>query len=335
MHDSLLLVGPRVSFFEGALPRKGELGRATTRPNQEGTTRVLQVTDQEAPTRSNQITSQEAIRLTDPGGRADHTRHNQGGFRSVTSAKGIITVTKPGHIANRTACVHTSWWQTSPICSQLALFDKRPMGARDCPGLPVTPESLASTQHSSTHAVERGPVTSFKGRGTKSDRKRGCGSCRAEPSTPDQPPFCGAQKRRRMAANNRFKETESISPNVIRNISTECNTQEFLHGQGGLKGRLSNRSSGSKIPLPVGFSKRHGVFKISNPPIRTLHRSLCLLKDNKTSSPILTSSRYSYHHLSRRYAAGITNRKLISSRFINSPVAFLRSRLCNQHQKLQ
>ena len=77
MHDSLLLAG---HFFKGDLPRKGELGRTTTRPNQEGTTRVLQVTHQEAPTRPNQITSQEAIHLTDPGERADHTRHNQGGF---------------------------------------------------------------------------------------------------------------------------------------------------------------------------------------------------------------------------------------------------------------
>ena len=185
MPDNLLLVGPRACFFDGELPRKGELGRVAIRPNQEATTRL----HQEVPTRLHQITNQAAINLTNPGGKAVLTQHNQGGFRSVTIAEGTITVTRPGHSSDRIACVHTSWWQTSPICSQLALSDMGSMGVRDRSRLPLTLESLASTQHDSTNAIAGGPLTSFKGRSKKSVGKRGCSPCGVEPGTPISPLF--------------------------------------------------------------------------------------------------------------------------------------------------
>ena len=122
MHNSLLLEGARVSFFEGALSRKGMLGRATTRPNQEATTRLPIKRHLPDPIKKNyQSRGNLSYRS---GVKADHVQHNQGGFRSVNSAKGIITVTRREHSSEKTACVHTSWWQTSPICLQLALSDK-------------------------------------------------------------------------------------------------------------------------------------------------------------------------------------------------------------------
>ena len=173
MHANLLLVGPRTSFLEGALPGSGGLGRAVTRLHQT----------------TNHISHQEAIHHTDQGGKADLTQPNQRGFRSVTTAKGAITVVGPGCYTGGAARVHASWWQTCPIYSQLALSYKGPMGTRDSPRLPVTLESLASMQHSTMHAVKRGPVASLKGRGEKFSRKRSHGACQRESSTPDQPLF--------------------------------------------------------------------------------------------------------------------------------------------------
>ena len=64
-------------------------------------------------------------------------------------------------------------------------------------------------------------------------------------------------------------------------------------------------------------------FAILDPPIQTLHHSICFLKDNKVSSPIITSDGYSYYHLSGQHVADNTNRELISSRSVNSSMAFL------------
>ena len=175
MHVNLLLGGPKISLFEGALPGSGGLGRAVIRPHQT----------------TNHVSHQEAIYPTDQGGKADLTQPNQRDFRSVTTTKGIVTFVGPGYNADGKARVHTSWWQTGSIGSQLAVSDKGPMGIRVSSRLPAILESLASTQHGATHAVKRGPVTSLKGRGEKFNRKRSCGACQRESNTSNQPTFCG------------------------------------------------------------------------------------------------------------------------------------------------
>ena len=53
----------------------------------------------------------------------------------------------------------------TPVGGRLTQFVRNLVGARDCPRLPVTLESLASTQHCSTRAIEGRPITNFKGRG--------------------------------------------------------------------------------------------------------------------------------------------------------------------------
>ena len=173
MRVNPLLGGPKTSYFKGALPGSGGLGRAVIRPHQT----------------TNHISHQGAIHPTDQGEKANFTQPNQRGFRSVTTAKQNVTVVGPGYNADRAACVHASWWQIGPICSQLVLSDKGPMGIRVSLRLPATLESLASTQHGATHTVKRGPVTSLKGRDEKFSRKRSCGAGQRESSTSNQPPF--------------------------------------------------------------------------------------------------------------------------------------------------
>ena len=323
MHVNLLLGGPKISFFEGALPGSGGLGRAVIRPHQT----------------TNHVSHQEAIHPTDQGGKADLTRPNQRDFRSVTTTKGIVTFVGPGYNADGKACVHTSWWQTGPICSQLALSDKGPMGIRVNSRLPATLESLASTQHGTTHAVKRGPVTSLKGRGEKFNGKRSCGACQQESNTDNQPPFCGTQKRRRMASNNRPEKIKSVPQatpfqNGGVTHATKCSAPELLHGQGGSERCLSNSSSVSRVPLSLRFSRRQRtVVTVSNPSIRTLHCSIRLFKDNKASSSILTSSRHPYYHLPGRHVVSVTNGELTSAGSVDSSMAFLLPRVSNKHTK--
>ena len=231
-------------FFEGVLPGSGGLGRAVIRPHQT----------------TNHISHQEAIHPTDQGGKANLTQPNQRDFKSVTTTKGIVTFVGPGYNADGKACMHTSWWQTVPICSQLVLSDKGPMGIRVSSRLPATLESLASTQHGATHAVKRGPVTSLKGRGEKFNRKRSCGACQRESNTSNQPSFCGTQKLRRKASNNRPEKIKSVPQatpfqNGGVTHATKCSTPELLHGQGGSERRLSNSSSVSRVPLSLRLSR--------------------------------------------------------------------------------
>ena len=61
--------------------------------------------------------------------------------------------------------------QTSPICSHLALFDKRFVGTRNSTGLPVTVEPMAPMQHLTKVASESNSEKSIKGRDSQSDQK--------------------------------------------------------------------------------------------------------------------------------------------------------------------
>ena len=85
--------------------------------------------------------------------------------------------------------MHTSWWQTGPICLQLVLLDKGPLGTRDSSRVTLTLESLASLQHGTTHAVKREPVASLRGGGEKFNGKRSCGACQRESSTSNMSTF--------------------------------------------------------------------------------------------------------------------------------------------------
>ena len=230
-------------YFEGALPESGGLDRAVIRLHQTAS-----------------HANQEALPPTDPGERANLTEHNQRDFRSVTVAKETITIIRTRYNTDRATCVHTSWWQTGPISLQLALLDKRPLGTRDSSRVPLTLESLASLQHGTTHAVKRGPVASLKGRGEKFSRKRSCGACQRESSSPNKPPFCGAQKQRWVAFDNRPEKTKSISQSTpFQNggaiHATKCSTPRLLHGQGGFEGCLSNNFGVSRVSLSLGLSK--------------------------------------------------------------------------------
>ena len=213
------------------------------------------------------------------------------------------------------------------------------MGIRVNSRLPATLESLASTQHGATHAVKRGPVTSLKGRGEKFNRKRSCGACQQESNTANQPPFCGTQKRRRMASNNRPEKIKSVPQaapfqNGGVTHATKCSAPELLHGQGGSERCLSNSSSVSRVPLSLRFSRRQRtVVTVSNPSIRTLHCSIRLFKDNKASSSILTSSRHPYYHLPGRHVVSVTNGELTSAGSVDSSMAFLLPRVSNKHTK--
>ena len=89
-------------FFKGTLPGSGGLGRAVIRLHQ-----------------TTNHANQEALSPTDPGERADLTQHNQRDFRLVTAAKETITIIRIRYNADRTTCMHTSWWQTGPIYLQL------------------------------------------------------------------------------------------------------------------------------------------------------------------------------------------------------------------------
>ena len=172
MYVSSLLVELRTSFLEGALPGSGGLGREVIR--------LHQITNH---------ANQEALPPTDPGERADLIQHNQRDFRSVTAAKGTITIIRTRYNADRTTCMHTSWWQTGPICFQLVLLDKGPLGTRDSSRVILTLESLASSQHGTMHAVKRESVASLRGRGEKFNGKRSCGACQLESSTSNKPTF--------------------------------------------------------------------------------------------------------------------------------------------------
>ena len=92
MYVSPLLVGLRTSFFKGDLPGSRSLGRVVIR---------LHHTINHA--------NQEALSPTDPGERADLTQYNQRDFRSVTTAKGTITIIRTRYNTDRATCVHTSW----------------------------------------------------------------------------------------------------------------------------------------------------------------------------------------------------------------------------------
>ena len=246
MHVSLLLVGLRISFFEGALPGSGGLGRAVIR--------LHQTTNHANPG---------ALPFTDPGERVDLTQHNQEDFRSVTAAKGTITIIRTRYNADRATCVHTSWWQTSPICSQLALLDKGPLGSRDSSRVPLTLKLLASTQQGTTHAVKRGPVTSLKSGGEKFSRKRSRGACQQESSTPNKPPFCGAQKRWRPIIDLRklnqylspphFKmEGLYMLPNVVR--------QDFFMAKVDLKDAYLTIPVSAEFHCLLAFQNNDGQF---------------------------------------------------------------------------
>ena len=62
------------------------------------------------------------------------------------------------------------------------------------------------------------------------------------------------------------------------------------------------------------LSKATGSFKILSPSIPTLHCSLYLLKDSKAMQQFNSP----HHYLSGQYAAGITNRELISAQDLSA-----------------
>ena len=169
-HDSLILVGPGFRFLRGSYQER----RGAWHGNQQTQLKGNYQAPSSYPTRGSYKTQSNYQSRGNSSyrsrGKANNTQHNQGGFRSVSSAKKTITVTRPGHRSDRTACVHTRWWQTSPICSRLALSDKGPVDAKDCSRLRTCYPRIAGLNatyvHSSTHAIEGEPVTSFKGRGT-------------------------------------------------------------------------------------------------------------------------------------------------------------------------
>ena len=127
-----------------------------------------------------------------------------------------------------------------------------------------------------------------------------------------------------MASNNRPEKIKSVPQaapfqNGGVTHATKCSTPELLHGQGGSERRLSNSSSVSRVPLSLRLSRRQRtVVTVSNPSIWTLHCSICLFKDNKASSSILTSSRHPYYHLPGRHVVSVTNGELTSAGSVNS-----------------
>ena len=300
----------------------GGLGRAVIRPHQT----------------TNHVSHQEAIHPTDQGGKADLTRPNQRDFRSVTTTKGIVTFVGPGYNADGKACVHTSWWQTGPICSQLA-SDKGPMGIRVNSRLPATLESLASTQHGATHAVKRGPVTSLKGRGEKFNRKRSCGACQQESNTANQPPFVvpksGGGWRpiidlRRLNQYLRpphFKmEGLHMLPNVVR--------QNFFMAKVDLKDAYLTVPVSAEFHCLLGFQDDNGqLLQFQTLPFGLCTAPYAFFKDNKASSSILTSSRHPYYHLPGRHVVSVTNGELTSAGSVDSSMAFLLPRASNKHTK--
>ena len=148
---------PKSQFFEGALAKKGELGRVTTRPNQEATTRLHQDGTKQTPSNC-QLRDNLSYRA-----RGKSRPYSTEIFRSVTTAP-LLSLGLNIALIKQHAC--------TPVGGRLAqcVYNRHCLGDRDCPRLPFTLESLSSMQHGSTHTIEGETITSFKDRGKKFDR---------------------------------------------------------------------------------------------------------------------------------------------------------------------
>ena len=314
------ITGTKQQFFEGALPGSGDLGRATLIPHH--------------------ITNQEANQLTEERERTTASQLHQRGFRPLTTTKGVVYAPGIRYITPSDTCTCPSWWQTGPICSQLAVPDKRPLGARNSKGLPFTTESMAPTHHSNKGTLRPASSRSTADRNNQPYRKRSCSTSSQEPSTPDKPPFCSAQKRRRVASQYRSQEVKSIhKPTALQDgrsiYAINGSTEGFLHGKNRPKGCLPHGSCSRKISLPSGLSRRtRGVSAIPDTPIRALHRSLRLFKANQTCNPIPSSNWYSHNYIFRRHVNNSSNRGITSTGSVNSPVAILCTGVHNKHPKV-
>ena len=163
----------KTQFFCGGPDRRG----AVTSPHQAIS----------HPSRVINHTSKEAARLTNPGEGVDLSQCRKGDFRHTTSATGTISYLR--YSTSGKACMHTSWWQTIPICTQLGLSNKRPMGLVNSSRLPSTFESVAPIQGGSMHAAADRVVTSSQDRDNKIGGKRSCSTGTQEPSAVSQLPF--------------------------------------------------------------------------------------------------------------------------------------------------
>lgn len=118
---------PNNSFFEGALPGSGDLGRATLIPHH--------------------VTSQEGNHLTKERDRISTSLIHQRSFRPPAIAKGVAFANRIRYITPGKTCTRSSQWQTGPVCSQLACLIRGPWVLETARGYHLTLNQWQTRMH--------------------------------------------------------------------------------------------------------------------------------------------------------------------------------------------
>ena len=174
----------------------------------------------------------------------------------------------------------------------------------------------------------RQSTISLGGRGAEVSRKRGCTAGTVVPGTPSQSSVCCPQKRGRLEANYRPKTTELLPG------ASSFQNGGLVHANGGPEARMANgkdrpercvpdNPSGKGTPLSniiPGTARRMDT--ISVPPIRTLHRTLCVHKSDQANSPIPTTVGNPPDYISGQFTSSCLKHNTTVTRSFNSPELF-------------
>ena len=195
------------------------------------------------------------------------------------------------HDPSYTECRQTCRKEYISVHTKLAQANPRSVGPGYCSGISPTSCSMARPTAINQEGRRQSTI-SFGGRGAEVSRKRGCTAGTVVPGIPSQSSVCCPQKRGRLEANYRPKTTELLPG------ASSFQNGGFVHANGGPEARMANgkdrpercipdNPSGKGTPLSTiipGTARRMDT--ISVPPIRTLHRTLCIHKGDQANSPI-------------------------------------------------